>query len=108
MPPGRIPVANPRRVCLSQTPIDEHTVSVINKPWSDAVHTARTTERHSAKTTAQAAMVFARWCRRPGQAWFRAMCRERLAGLHLACYCPLDAPCHHVVLLAIANSDEEE
>lgn len=29
--------------------------------------------------------------------------REQLAGKDLACWCPLDQPCHANVLLAIAN-----
>lgn len=29
--------------------------------------------------------------------------RAELAGMHLACWCPLDHPCHADVLLAIAN-----
>lgn len=31
--------------------------------------------------------------------------REHLAGLDLACWCPLDRPCHADVLLEIANGD---
>lgn len=30
--------------------------------------------------------------------------RRTLRGLHLACWCPLDQPCHADVLLAIANA----
>ncbi|WP_344129111.1 DUF4326 domain-containing protein [Luedemannella flava] len=33
----------------------------------------------------------------------RAAVRELLAGRDLACWCPLSAPCHADVLLAIAN-----
>lgn len=32
--------------------------------------------------------------------------REHLAGNDLACWCPLDQPCHADVLLAIANTEE--
>lgn len=32
------------------------------------------------------------------------MIRAELAGKDLACYCPLDVPCHADVLLEIANS----
>lgn len=32
-----------------------------------------------------------------------AAAREELAGKHLACWCPLDAPCHADILLAVAN-----
>ncbi|MGU3585851.1 DUF4326 domain-containing protein [Rhodococcus sp. C26F] len=31
--------------------------------------------------------------------------REHLAGLDLACWCPLDQPCHADILLKIANGD---
>jgi Domain of unknown function (DUF4326) len=33
-----------------------------------------------------------------------AYVRERLAGRDLACWCPLDGPCHADVLLAAANA----
>lgn len=32
--------------------------------------------------------------------------RRRLAGRDLACWCPLDQPCHADVLLRIANASE--
>ncbi len=35
---------------------------------------------------------------------FRAVVRTELAGRDLACWCPLDQPCHADVLLEIANS----
>jgi hypothetical protein len=38
----------------------------------------------------------------------RAECRTDLRGYDLACYCPLDQPCHADLLLQIANSDEPE
>ena len=31
--------------------------------------------------------------------------RRELRGRDLACYCPLDAPCHADVLLAVANDE---
>ncbi len=34
-----------------------------------------------------------------------AFIRRELAGRDLACWCPLDRPCHADVLLAIANGD---
>ena len=33
------------------------------------------------------------------------MIRNELAGLDLACWCPLDQPCHADILLDIANTD---
>ena len=32
--------------------------------------------------------------------------RDRLAGKDIACWCPLDAPCHADVLLRVANGGE--
>lgn len=37
---------------------------------------------------------------------FEAEVRAELAGKDLACWCPLDQPCHADVLLEIANSPE--
>ena len=34
------------------------------------------------------------------------MARDELAGKNLACWCPLDQPCHADVLLEIANRDQ--
>lgn len=33
--------------------------------------------------------------------------REKLAGKHLACFCPTDQPCHGDVLLEIANKEDQ-
>lgn len=45
----------------------------------------------------------------PGRTYqaFRAEVRKHLAGKNLACWCPLDQPCHADVLLEIANGDDE-
>ncbi len=40
---------------------------------------------------------------RPEQATRRAEIRAELRGKDLACWCPLDQPCHADVLLEIAN-----
>jgi hypothetical protein len=40
-----------------------------------------------------------------GNEIFARMAREELAGRDLACWCPLDQPCHADVLLEIANGD---
>jgi hypothetical protein len=37
----------------------------------------------------------------------RAKIRRHLAGKDLACWCPLDQPCHADVLLEIANQKAE-
>lgn len=49
------------------------------------------------------AALFAEYCRRPENAEFVASVRAELAGHDLACWCPLDGPCHADVLLKIAN-----
>lgn len=38
--------------------------------------------------------------------WTRDMIRRELAGKNLACWCPLDQPCHADVLLKLANQEE--
>ena len=38
-------------------------------------------------------------------AWLGETCRE-LKGRDLACWCPLDSPCHADVLLTLANNPE--
>ena len=44
------------------------------------------------------------WC---GCHWMPAVRRE-LRGKNLACWCPLDQPCHADILLEIANGDSLE
>ncbi|HEX3335267.1 MAG TPA: DUF4326 domain-containing protein [Jatrophihabitans sp.] len=52
-------------------------------------------------TREQAVRAFAQWLRaHPDHV--RAV-RAELAGHDLACWCPLDAPCHADVLLQVAN-----
>lgn len=45
------------------------------------------------------------WIERPEQAAFRAQAAAELRGRDLACWCPLDRPCHADVLLELANAD---
>jgi hypothetical protein len=55
----------------------------------------------SVETVAEAVDVYRRlqWPDPHHHAWIR----ENLRGKDLACWCPLDAPCHADVLLEIAN-----
>jgi len=46
---------------------------------------------------------FAEYMARPEQADLVAEVRRELRGKDLACWCPLDQPCHADVLLKIAN-----
>jgi hypothetical protein len=48
-----------------------------------------------------AALVFRAWLL--GRPDMQRRAREELAGRDLACWCPLDQPCHADVLLEVAN-----
>jgi hypothetical protein len=61
---------------------------------------------YSAKTAEDVAAAVAdyrRWLLQPEQAHLRAAVRAELSGKDLACWCPLDQPCHADVLLDLAN-----
>lgn len=47
--------------------------------------------------------LFREYMNRPEQAEKRAEVKRQLRGKNLACWCPLDKPCHADVLLEIAN-----
>ncbi|WP_241524082.1 DUF4326 domain-containing protein [Oceaniglobus indicus] len=48
---------------------------------------------------------FREWLMSSGNGWeLQAMARTELRGRDLACWCPLDQPCHADVLLEIANA----
>ena len=48
--------------------------------------------------------AYRRWIHRPSQAWIVDLAKKMLKGKDLACFCPLDQPCHADVLLEIANT----
>ena len=52
---------------------------------------------------AAAVEAYRRWIAEPDQSALRDEIVAVLAGRDLACWCPLDGPCHADVLLAIAN-----
>lgn len=52
------------------------------------------------------ARLFEELMARPEQAAFLAEVRAQLRGRDLACWCPLDKPCHADVLLRLANDEE--
>jgi hypothetical protein len=61
-------------------------------------------EPHEPLTREQAIKSFSNSMSHDG---YRAqLIREALAGKDLACWCPLDSPCHGDVLLDIANRDD--
>jgi hypothetical protein len=55
-------------------------------------------------SVAEAVAAFRRWVEEsPEGQLLAAEARETLRGKNLACWCPLDGPCHAEVLLDIAN-----
>lgn len=55
-------------------------------------------------TVTEAVAAFRRWVEEdPAGHRLAAEAREALRGKNLACWCPLDGPCHAEVLLDIAN-----
>jgi len=58
---------------------------------------------HPDRTRAEAVEMFERYLiDRP---WLITQLRAELAGRQLACYCPLDEPCHADVLARLANEE---
>jgi hypothetical protein len=55
----------------------------------------------------QAVDAFRGFCEHRAGREFVAAIRENLRGKDLACWCPLDQPCHADVLLELANGDAE-
>lgn len=58
----------------------------------------------TAQERAVAVARYREWIREPAQAPLREAARAALRGKDLACWCPLDGPCHADVLLEIANA----
>lgn len=50
--------------------------------------------------------LYREFLQRPEQADEVAAIRQNLRGKNLACWCPLDGPCHADVLLELANRDD--
>ena len=61
------------------------------------------------KSNADAVNMYRNWTMKDGRdfAIWRNRVRKLLGGHDLACWCPLDQPCHVDVLLEIANSPME-
>lgn len=57
---------------------------------------------------ARLVQLFREHLNRPEQADKRAAIRAELRGKDLACWCPLDEPCHADVLLELANTTDAE
>lgn len=54
----------------------------------------------------QAVEAFRGFCEHAIGSSFVSAVRAKLRGKNLACWCPLDQPCHAEVLLELANADE--
>ncbi len=52
---------------------------------------------------ARMARLYSEYLAREEQVELRRVLRAELAGKNLACWCPLDRPCHADVLLELAN-----
>ena len=93
LPPNTVSVARPGRW---------------GNPFSvvpDAVPGTPVGTRYTAMpTVAEAVAAFRRWVEEePAGRRLAAEAREALRGKNLACWCPLNGPCHAEVLLDIAN-----
>jgi hypothetical protein len=97
-----VPAGLPRRVQLSRRKgwrLPAHTV-VVARPtrWGNPFPINQPAER------AEAVASYLVWIKGPARDELRREARRCLRGFNLACWCPLDGPCHADVLLQIANS----
>lgn len=94
----------PQRVQLSRRRgwrMPPNTVKVDRStPWGNPYHG---TGSMTAEARAYVTSLFNEYLKRPEKAGKVAAIREQLRGKNLACWCPLDEPCHADVLLQIAN-----
>lgn len=60
------------------------------------------------EAAALAVKLFREWVTtKPSSAWWEQTVRQ-LRGKNLACWCPLDQPCHADILLELANREESD
>lgn len=71
----------------------------------DTDHGAEAVAETAEAARAQAVILFARFLASPWGAHMTRRIRRDLAGLNLACFCPLDGPCHGDVLLRVARGE---
>lgn len=69
--------------------------------YGQGLHHAPQHEAHYAATR-----HFRDWMAAPEQSVLRSSAQKVLAGRDLACWCPLDLPCHADVLLELVNAPE--
>jgi hypothetical protein len=77
----------------------------VTRPGRFANYVSRPTEK-TAEAHAACVEEYRTWIMSEAQAEVRQQVRRDLHGKNLACYCPLDLPCHADVLLEIANGGE--
>jgi hypothetical protein len=99
MPPGAVYVGRPTRWG------NVYTVEPSSREWLAQSNVAPGIcfSTSLAGATRFAVDAFRRYVSRNGD--LRAEIRAELGGKDLACWCPLDQPCHADVLLEIANAD---
>jgi hypothetical protein len=95
-PEGAVVVARPSK-WGNPWRVGDH--AMVEWPMGAEVQTAR-----EVVITPGIAVELYRWAFTPDANDIRA----ELAGRDLACWCPLDQPCHADVLLEIANSEEDD
>ena len=99
--------APPRRIRLSRAKgfrLPKNAV-VVSRPsvWGNPFKVGEKMLDGSVLTREKAVELYEQWVRDGG--WPRVI-RRRLRGKDLACWCPLDEPCHADVLLRIANAPD--
>lgn len=93
MPEGAVYVGRPTEW---GNPWTIGTIAIIEWPWPSSVLEVSIRE---IEITPHIAVALYRWAFTPDVEEIRA----ELAGRDLACWCPLDQPCHADVLLELAN-----
>ena len=66
--------------------------------WGNPFHAVTPADRPAAVAR------YRRWIFQAGQKSLRTEAKRCLRGAQLACWCPLDGPCHADILLRIANA----
>lgn len=99
---------SPKRIRMHRRPggwrKDHPEAVIVARPhfWGNPFPMLENTQAERQRVTE----LFARWLR--ASAIRTALARKELAGQDLACWCPLDQPCHADVLLAVANEEETQ